>query len=230
MEVTNIKDPKFIKKLKKKELIELSDSIRDFLIDKVSKNGGHLSSNLGVVELTVALHKVFDAPRDKIIFDVSHQSYTHKILTGRAKEFDKLRQKDGLSGFQKMSESIYDAYEAGHSSTSLSAALGYAMARDLNREKYNVIAVVGDGSIGNGLCYEALNQIGNNKTKVIIILNDNNMSISENIGALHNHFDKLRSGQGYEKTKSNIKYSINKIPFIGKRIVRGLTFIKSSLK
>lgn len=230
MEVTDIKNPKFLKKLKKNQLIDLASSIREFLIEKVSINGGHLSSNLGVVELTIALHKVFDCPRDKIIFDVSHQCYTHKILTGRAKCFDKLRKKDGLSGFQKMSESIYDAYEAGHSSTSLSAAAGYAMARDLNREKYNVIAVIGDGSIGNGLCYEALNQIGNNKTKVIIILNDNNMSISKNVGALHNHFDKLRSGQGYEKTKSNIKYIINKIPFIGNNIVKGIAFLKSSLK
>ena len=183
MEVTKIKNPKFLKKLKINELEELSNDIRKYIIDSVSTTGGHLSSNLGVVDLTIALHKVFDTPKDKIIFDVSHQCYTHKILTGRVNEFDKLRQLDGLSGFQKREESIYDSYEAGHSSTSLSAALGMALARDKQGKKNNVIAVIGDGSIGNGLAYEALNHIGSTKTKLIIILNDNEMSISKNVGA-----------------------------------------------
>ena len=150
MEVKNIKKPTFLKKYKIKDLELLSNDIRKYIIDSVSKTGGHLSSNLGVVELTIALHKVFDTPKDKIIFDVSHQCYTHKILTGRATEFDNLRQLDGLSGFQKREESIHDAYEAGHSSTSLSAALGMALARDKQNKKNNVIAIIGDGSMGNG--------------------------------------------------------------------------------
>ena len=169
MNLIDIKNPKFLKKLKKKELESLSNEIRQFIIEKVSKTGGHLSSNLGIVDLTIAIHKVFDSPKDKIIFDVSHQAYTHKILTGRADKFDTLRQMNGLSGFQKRNESIHDAYEAGHSSTSLSAALGMALARDRLKKDYNVIAVIGDGSIGNGLAYEALNHIGDSKTKIIII-------------------------------------------------------------
>ena len=217
MEVQDINNPKFIKKLNNEELKELSSEIREFIIDKVSKYGGHLSSNLGVVELTIALHKIFDSPKDKIIFDVSHQCYTHKILTGRGKDFDRLRKIDGLSGFQKRSESIYDSYEAGHSSTSLSAALGMAIARDMNKEKYEVIAIIGDGSIGNGLAYEALNQIGDLKKKVIIILNDNNMSISKTSGAFHGYLDRLRSANGYTETKEDVKKVLNKVPLIGNR-------------
>ena len=173
MNILDIQNPKFLKKLKKKDLEKLSEDIRKFLIEKISKTGGHVSSNLGIVDLTIAIHKVFDSPKDKIIFDVGHQSYTHKILTGRAKDFDNLRQMNGLSGFQKRKESIHDVYEAGHSSTSLSAALGYALARDMNKKKYNVVAVIGDGSIGNGLAYEALNHIGSLKTPLIVILNYN---------------------------------------------------------
>ena len=199
MEIGNIKNPSFLKKMSVFELEELSKNIRNFLIDKISITGGHLSSNLGIVDLTIAIHKVFNAPKDKIIFDVGHQSYTHKILTGRAHEFDKLRQYNGLSGFQKMSESIYDCYEAGHSSTSLSAALGYAIARDLDKKKHNVVAIIGDGSIGNGLAYEALNHIGSLNTKLIVILNDNEMSISKNVGAIHNTLDKIRSNFKNEK-------------------------------
>lgn len=230
MNVLDIKDPKFLKKLNNKELEELSKDIREFLIDKVSLTGGHLSSNLGVVELTIAIHKAFNSPKDKIIFDVSHQSYVHKILTGRADKFDTLRQKDGLSGFQKMSESKHDPYEAGHSSTSLSAALGYALGRDMNKEKNHVIAVIGDGSIGNGLCYEALNHIGETKTKLIIILNDNNMSISKNVGALHNHFDKLRSKNKYKTAKTKTKEFLSKIPGIGTKLFKITKNIKSSIK
>lgn len=230
MEVTNIKDPKFLKKMKINDLEILSNDIRNFIIDKVSVNGGHLSSNLGVVDLTIALHKVFDSPKDKIIFDVSHQCYTHKILTGRAKDFDNLRKLNGLSGFQKREESEYDSYEAGHSSTSLSAALGMALARDKQNNKYNVIAIIGDGSMGNGLAYEALNHIGSTKTKLIIILNDNEMSISKNVGALHNNLDKIRANYKYNHAKDNTKKILNKIPLIGKSLTKGIKSIKSSFK
>ena len=230
MKLEEIKDPKFLKKLKKEELEELSKEIREFIIDKVSKTGGHLSSNLGVVELTIAIHKVFDCPKDKIIFDVSHQSYTHKILTGRAKYFDSLRQTDGLSGFQKRAESIYDSYEGGHSSTSLSAGLGFAFARDLDKKNNNVIAVIGDGSITNGLCYEALNQIGSTKTKLIIILNDNNMSISKNVGAIHNYLDRIRLNNEYENAKNKTKRILSKIPIIGSFIYYIIKGIKSGIK
>ena len=222
MEIGNIKNPSFLKKMSVFELEELSRNIRNFLIDKISITGGHLSSNLGIVDLTIAIHKVFNAPKDKIIFDVGHQSYTHKILTGRAHEFDKLRQYNGLSGFQKMSESIYDCYEAGHSSTSLSAALGYAIARDLDKKKHNVVAIIGDGSIGNGLAYEALNHIGSLNTKLIVILNDNEMSISKNVGAIHNTLDKIRSSFKNEKIK--------KVPYLGKKIKSGTKLIKESFK
>ena len=230
MDVKNIKNPNFLKKLKINELEELSTDIRKYIINSVSKTGGHLSSNLGIVDLTIAIHKVFDSPKDKIIFDVSHQCYTHKILTGRVKEFDKLRQLDGLSGFQKREESEHDAYEAGHSSTSLSAALGMALARDKQKKKDNIIAIIGDGSMGNGLAYEALNHIGSTKTKLIIILNDNEMSISKNVGALHNNLDKIRSNYKYNKAKDDTKNILNKIPVIGSNINKGLKNIKSSFK
>ena len=230
MNILEIKNPKFLKKLKIKDLEVLSTDIRSFIIDKVSITGGHLSSNLGVVDLTIAIHKVFDSPKDKIIFDVSHQCYTHKILTGRAKEFDNLRKLKGLSGFQKREESEYDSYEAGHSSTSLSAALGMALARDKLNKKYNVIAIIGDGSMGNGLAYEALNHIGSTKTKLIIILNDNEMSISKNVGALHNNLDKIRANYKYNNAKNNTKKILNKIPLIGNYLSKGITNVKSSFK
>ncbi len=230
MNILNIKNPKFLKELKIKDLELLSRDIRSFIIDKVSKTGGHLSSNLGIIDLTIAIHKVFDSPKDKIIFDVSHQCYTHKILTGRAKYFDKLRKKDGLSGFQKREESPYDSYESGHSSTSLSAALGMAIARDKLNKDYNVIAIIGDGSMGNGLAYEALNHIGITKTKLIIILNDNEMSISSNVGALHNNLDKIRANYKYNKAKTNTKNFLKKIPLIGKPIRKFITNIKLLFK
>ncbi len=230
MNIKNIKNPKFIKEMEIKELEDLSTDIREFLVDSVSKTGGHLSSNLGIVDLTIALHKVFDINKDKFIFDVSHQTYTHKILTGRANQFDTLRQFNGLSGFQKMSESKYDSYEAGHSSTSLSAALGMALARDKNKDNYNVIAIIGDGSIGNGLCFEALNQIGELKTKMIIILNDNEMSISQNVGALRTHLDNIRASNNYDKTKEGTKRALKNIPLIGKPLSRFITNVKDSFK
>ena len=189
-------------------------------ISTVSENGGHLASNLGVVELTVAMHYVFDLPYDSIVFDVGHQCYTHKILTGRAKDFKNLRQLNGLSGFQKREESIYDSYEAGHSSTSLSAALGMALARDKQNKnmKDNIIAIIGDGSMGNGLAYEALNHIGSTKTKLIIILNDNEMSISPNVGAMAKYLANIRSKEGYFRFKDNLEHMILKVPAIGKGI------------
>ena len=202
MKITDIKNPQFLKKMKIKDLKLLSNNIRSFIIENVSKTGGHLSSNLGIVDLTIAIHKVFNSPKDKIIFDVS----------------------------QKISESDYDSYEAGHSSTSLSAALGMAIARDKLRKDYNVIAVIGDGSIGNGLAYEALNHIGNTKTKLIIILNDNEMSISENVGAMHNMLDKIRVKNGYNNVKEGTKKVLNSIPIIGNKLNIGIKNIKESIK
>ena len=178
MNLLEIKDPSFIKSLSIKELEDLAFDIRKFLYENIAKTGGHLSSNLGIVELTIALHYVFDSPQDKFIFDVGHQSYVHKILTGRAKDFNTLRQFQGLSGFQKRSESIHDVWEAGHSSTSISAALGMAVSRDLNSETYDVIPIIGDGSITNGMSFEALNHLGAEKKMVSVVFNDNNMSIS----------------------------------------------------
>ena len=230
MNLNNIKNPDFLKGLSNKELEELSQDIRNEILETVSKNGGHLSSNLGIVELTLSIYKCFNAPKDKIIFDVGHQSYTQKIITGRTKKFKTLRKYNGISGFQKRNESIYDCYEAGHSSTSISAAIGMATARDLNKEKYEVIAVIGDGSIGNGLPYEALNHIGETQTKVIIILNDNEMSISENIGAVHNYLDKIRSGHEYQNAKEKTKGFLNHIPLIGKPIKNATETFKESLK
>ena len=230
MKLENIKNPKFLKDMNYQELDKLSVDIRKFLIENVAKTGGHLSSNLGIVELTMAIHRNFDCPKDKIIFDVGHQAYVHKILTGRAGKFQHLRQLNGLSGFQKMSESIYDNYEAGHSSTSLSAALGFALARDMKGENNNVIAIIGDGSIGNGLCYEALNHIGDAKTKLIVILNDNEMSISKNVGALHNTLDKIRSTKKYHKTMRETKSVLQNIPGIGKYLYRLMKYIKESFK
>lgn len=230
MKLEEIKDPLFLKNLNDKELITLSNDIRNAIIEKVSKTGGHLSSNLGVIELTVALYKVFNAPEDKIILDVGHQCYTQKILTGRYKDFDKLRKYKGLSGFQKREESIYDCYEAGHSSTSISAALGMAYARDMDNKNHHVVAVIGDGSIGNGLAYEALNHLGEINTKVIIILNDNEMSISKNIGSIHNYLDKIRSGKEYSHAKEKTKNFLDNIPLIGPPLKTLTSNIKDSIK
>ena len=222
--------PRDLKKMDEKELGLLSCSIRDFLLDNVSKTGGHLASNLGVVELTVALHKVFDSPKDKIIWDVGHQSYVHKILTGRAKDFPTLRQLDGLSGFPKTGESPCDSFNTGHSSTSVSAAAGMAAARDLKGEKHEVIAVIGDGSLTGGMAYEALNNIGASKSKVIVVLNDNGMSISPNIGGISRHLDSLRTSRGYLGAKKFIKNRIAAIPSVGKGIAKSLAELKNDIK
>lgn len=212
------------------ELYDLSSDIREFLIEKVSKTGGHLASNLGIVELSIALMRVFDSPKDKIIYDVGHQSYVHKILTGRAKGFDTLRQYKGMSGFPKCRESEHDIYETGHSSTSVSAAYGMAVARDLAGEDYEVTAVIGDGSFTSGIVYEALNNIGDHKTKVNIILNDNGMSIAHNVGALHRYFNKIRSSKKYDEAKISVKSALGNVPLVGKPISKGLKNSKEKLK
>ena len=221
--------PGELKQMSEKELDLLTYSIRDFLIENVAKTGGHLASNLGVVELTIALHKSFDCPKDKIIWDVGHQAYVHKILTGRAKDFSTLRQFGGLSGFPKTCESPYDCFNTGHSTTSISAAAGMAAARDLKGEKHETIAVIGDGSLTGGMAYEALNNIGASKSKVIVVLNDNGMSISPNIGGVSNHLDSLRTSKGYLSVKKFIKNKIAAIPSVGKGIARGLADIKNDI-
>ena len=229
VDITKIKDPSFLKDLTNEQCQELADEIRTFLVQSISKTGGHLASNLGVVELTIALHKAFNAPKDKIFFDVGHQCYVHKILTGRADQFDSLRQYHGLSGFQKRKESEYDCWEAGHSSTSLSAALGMAIARDLNHENYQVIPVIGDGALESGMSFEALNQIGEEKRRMIIIFNDNNMSISENVGVISKSLSRLRTNERYVQTKLTLKESLNANTF-GQNVLIGLTTLKNALK
>ena len=219
-----------IKSADESELAELCKDIREFLIQKVSKTGGHLASNLGVVELTVAMHKVYDSPRDKLIYDVGHQTYVHKILTGRADQFDTLRKFKGLSGFPKAYESVHDAYDAGHSSTSLGAAAGYAVARNLRGDDNEVVALIGDGAMTGGLVYEALNNIGSNRLKVRIILNDNGMSIAHNVGAMSKHLQGLRSSSNYINAKKSVRTSLNKVPLIGKPISNGISRTKSRIK
>ena len=218
-----------IKKLNDNELLNLGEEMRKFLIESVSKTGGHLSSNLGVVELTLSLFKTFDIGRDKLIWDVGHQSYIHKILTGRKDGFKNLRKKDGLSGFPKRSESVYDCFQTGHSSTSISAALGMARARDIKKEKHNVIAVIGDGALTGGLAFEALNDIGFRKTKMIIVLNDNQMSIAKNVGGLSIYLNKLRMKPKYNKIKSNINTELSKSKG-GKVVLSNMLKLKNGLK
>lgn len=204
-----INDPSFLKQLSRRQLEELCKDMREFIIDSLSKTGGHLSSNLGVVELTVAMHKVFDSPEDKFIWDVGHQVYPHKILTGRASLFPTLRKYKGLSGFPKRSESSHDAWETGHASTSLSAAVGMAAARDLQGGKHHIVAVIGDGAMTGGMAYEALNHLGHLGKRVIIILNDNEMSISPNVGVISNVFTNLRTKEAYLTTKRRIKKALH---------------------
>lgn len=219
-----------IKELNINELNELCTDIRQFLIESVSQTGGHLASNLGVVELTVAMHKVFDLPKDKIVFDVGHQSYVHKILSGRADKFDSLRQFGGLSGFPKRAESQYDVFDTGHSSTSVSAALGMARARDILGESNNIIALFGDGALTGGEIYEALNDAGQFKTPLILVLNDNAMSISKNVGAISKHLRNLRINRVYFKSKRRVSAFLQSIPLVGKHAYTFLKFLKSLLR
>ena len=222
--------PEDLKTMSVHEMELLAVSIREFLIDAVAQNGGHLSSNLGVVELTIALHRYFDAPKDKIIFDVGHQCYTHKILTGRAAQFNTLRKLDGLSGFPKQNESEYDLFDTGHSSTSLSLLAGLSLARDRIGEDYRTVAVIGDGSMSGGLAYESLNNLGASKTKAIIILNDNEMSIGKSTGGFENHLSKLRVSKGYYSFKKRVSRALENIPAVGQGMMQGVTKVRDSLK
>jgi 1-deoxy-D-xylulose-5-phosphate synthase len=228
--IDSISSPDDLKKLNTKQLIQLSGEIRTFLIESVSKTGGHLASNLGVVELTVALHRVFDMPKDKIIWDVGHQAYVHKILTGRKNDFVTLRKYLGLSGFTRPNESPYDVFAAGHSSTSISVALGIARARDIKGEKYSVVAVIGDGALTGGLAFEALNDAGSSNTNVIVVLNDNEMSISPNVGSLSTYLSRLRTEPAYLNFKDDIEIIMKKIPGVGNNIYKSAEKLKESLK
>jgi len=230
MDLLSIKDPSFLKGMSNKELEVLSQEIRQFLIEKLSVTGGHIGPNLGVVELTIALHKCFNSPKDKILWDVGHQSYVHKILTGRACDFDTLRQFKGLCGFPKRIESEHDIWETGHSSTSLSAAMGMAIARDLKKEKSFVVPVIGDGALTGGMALEALNHIGHEKKDMIVILNDNEMSIAPNVGALHNILGQLRTAGKYQWVKDELEVLLKKVPAVGGVLAATAERIKDSLK
>ena len=219
-----------IKNLTEEELVQLSEEIRQFLIESISVTGGHLASNLGVVELTMALHLCFDLPKDKIIWDVGHQSYTHKILTGRKEGFSSLRQYGGLSGFPKANESDSDCFNTGHSSTSISAGLGLAAAREITGEDYHVISVIGDGSLTGGMAYEALNNASQINKNFIIVLNDNNMSISENVGGMSTYLANFRTADAYRDLKANVMKSLHKMPLCGDKLIQSIRNTKSSIK
>ena len=230
MVLEKIEQANDIKKLNPQELEILAGEIREFLIEKISKTGGHLASNLGVVELTMALHLAFQLPEDKIIWDVGHQSYTHKILTGRREGFEGLRKYGGMSGFPKRRESDCDAFGTGHSSTSISAGLGYAHARDIRKKNYKVVSVIGDGALTGGMAFEALNNATRLEKNFIIVLNDNNMSISENVGGLSNHLNRLRTAESYHDLKEGVMNSLAKIPVYGDWMVEQVRRAKSGIK
>ena len=219
-----------VKKLNTNQKKQLAEETREYILQTISKNGGHLASNLGVVELTIALHSIFNVPEDKIIWDVGHQTYTHKILTGRKEAFKKIRTKEGLAGFPKPCESEMDCFNTGHSSTSISVALGMARARDIKKKKNNIIAVIGDGALTGGMALEALNDAGSSKSKITVILNDNEMSISKNVGGVNMLLSKLRTKRLYSKTNLKMKKIINKIPKIGPFFVKLVQRIKRGIK
>ncbi len=219
-----------LKKLDIAQKKKLADEIRDYILETISTNGGHLASNLGVVELTIALHSVFNVPEDKIIWDVGHQTYTHKILTGRKEQFKKIRTKEGIAGFPKINESEADCFNTGHSSTSISVALGMARARDLKKQKNNIIAVIGDGALTGGMALEALNDAGSSNSKIIVILNDNEMSISKNVGGVNMLLSKLRTKKLYSRTNIKLKAIIGKIPKVGPFFVKVVQRIKRGVK
>lgn len=228
--LNNITNPKDLKKLNYEDKKELAEEIRSYIIDVVSKNGGHLASNLGVVELTIALHSIFDTPKDKIIWDVGHQTYVHKILTGRKNQMKTLRRLDGISGFPKTTESEYDCFNTGHSSTSISVALGMARARDILNENYKVIAVIGDGALTGGMAEEALNDAGASKSNIIVVLNDNEMSISKNVGGISLLLGKMRTKNVYTKANEKVRIRMGNIPKVGNKIVKLTSRIKNSIK
>ena len=225
-----IQQPNDIKKIPEEQLTEVAAEIREFLVETMSKLGVHLASNLGVVEPTIALHRVFELPKDKIIWDVGHQSYTHKILTGRKDAFESLRQEGGLSGFPKRSESSCDVFDTGHSSTSISAGVGYVKARDLKKQDYSVISVIGDGALTGGMAYEALNNAAELKTNFIIVLNDNEMSISKNVGGISTYLSGIRTAASYTELKMGVTRALEKIPKIGPGMVDAVRKTKSSIK
>lgn len=225
-----IQKPNDIKKLNAEQLAALADEIRQFLIEKISRTGGHLASNLGVVELTMSLHLTLDFPEDKLIWDVGHQSYTHKLLTGRKDGFDDLRKYGGLSGFPKRKESDCDAFDTGHSSTSISAGMGYVAAREILGEDHTVVSVIGDGSLTGGMAYEALNNASRLKSNFIIVLNDNNMSISENVGGMSKYLSGIRTAQAYTELKKGVEDTLKRIPGKGERIVSQIRKTKSGVK
>lgn len=228
--LSQIHEPADLKNLSMEQLEPLAAEIRQFLIEKLSITGGHLASNLGVVELTIALHYCYNSPQDKFIFDVGHQAYVHKILTGRMDQFDSLRKHGGLCGFVKRNESEHDVWEAGHSSTSLSAAMGMALARDLKGESHRVIAMIGDGALTGGMAFEALNHIGHEKKDLMVILNDNEMSIAPNVGAMHNYLTKIRSDRNYLRAKDEVEQLLKRIPAIGGKVAKTVERVKDSLK
>ncbi|MDO4622740.1 MAG: 1-deoxy-D-xylulose-5-phosphate synthase [Eubacteriales bacterium] len=225
-----INQPNDVRKIPADQLQGLADEIREFLIEKVSRTGGHLASNLGVVELTIALHYVLNLPQDKIVWDVGHQAYTHKILTGRKDGFDKLRQEGGISGFPRRKESECDVLDAGHSSNSISIGVGLAEARTLQKQNYTVVSVIGDGALTGGMAYEAMNNAAQLKSNYIIVLNDNNMSISGNVGGIHNYLNKVRTSPKYAGLKNTVHGRLERIPGIGDDIVEKIRKTKSSLK
>lgn len=225
-----IQKPNDIKKIPADQLPALADEIREFIIESLSKTGGHLASNLGVVELTIAMHRVFDLPKDKLIWDVGHQSYTHKILTGRKDGFETLRREGGISGFPKRSESDCDVFDTGHSSTSISAGVGYVRARELKKENYSVVSIIGDGALTGGMAYEALNNAASLKSNFIIVLNDNEMSITENIGGMSSYLSGLRTASAYTDFKMDVTKALNRIPGIGPGMVDAMRKTKSSIK
>ena len=230
MRLEELRVPQELKGLSYAELAELAEEIRVELVDTVSRQGGHLASNLGVVELTIALHRVFDMPTDKVVFDVGHQSYVHKMITGRLEQFRTLRSFGGMSGFPKRSESDYDVFETGHASTAISAALGLARARDYQGKSHHVIAVAGDGALTGGLCYEALNDAGSSNTRLILILNDNEMSIAPNVGALSKHLTDLRASRHWRSVKVAIKDGLSRLPVLGKPLYRLMDWLKDIVK
>ena len=230
MILDKIKKPNDIHKIALADFPQLAEEIRNFLLESVSETGGHLASNLGVVELTLALHNVLDFPEDKLIWDVGHQAYTHKILTGRKEEFKTLRKEGGLSGFPKRSESACDSFDTGHSSTSISAGLGYVRARDILGQKHHVVSVIGDGALTGGMAYEAMNNAAELKTNFIIVLNDNNMSISKNVGGMSSYLSALRTAEVYTGMKINATKALKKIPRVGTAVVDTMRKTKSSIK
>lgn len=225
-----IQKPNDIKKIPADQLSALAEEIREFIIESLSKTGGHLASNLGVVELTIAMHRVFDLPKDKLIWDVGHQSYTHKILTGRKDGFETLRREGGISGFPKRSESDCDVFDTGHSSTSISAGVGYVRARELKKENYSVVSIIGDGALTGGMAYEALNNAASLKSNFIIVLNDNEMSITENVGGMSSYLSGLRTASAYRDFKMDVTKALNRIPGIGPGMVDAMRKTKSSIK